>query len=99
MEARQFRHRAVLANRGQCHLSPNFAVFLAHSCDKQRNLTKCSQASGKIPFDTQRLRTIPCLMHIAKIPNRNAKPSFLLRESYREDGKAKTPTLADISTL
>ena len=28
-------------------------------------------------------------MHIAKVPNRNARPSFLLRETYREDGKVK----------
>jgi hypothetical protein len=34
-------------------------------------------------------------MHIAKIPNRNARPSFLLRETYREDGKVKNRTLAN----
>jgi hypothetical protein len=28
-------------------------------------------------------------MHIAKVRNRNAKPSFLLRETYREHGKVK----------
>jgi hypothetical protein len=38
---------------------------------------------------------IPCLMHIAKIPNRNARPSYLLRETYREDGKVKNRTLAN----
>ena len=38
-------------------------------------------------------------MHIAKIPNRNAKPSFLLRETYREDGKVKNRTLANLSKL
>jgi hypothetical protein len=38
-------------------------------------------------------------MHIAKIPNRNARPSFLLRETYREDGKVKNRTLANLSKL
>ena len=38
-------------------------------------------------------------MHIAKIPNRNAKPSFLLCETYRADGKVKNRTLANLSKL
>ncbi len=38
-------------------------------------------------------------MHIAKGPNRNARPSFLLRETYREDGKVKNRTLANLSKL
>ena len=39
------------------------------------------------------------LMHVAKILNRNARPSFLLRETYREDGKVKNRTLANLSKL
>jgi hypothetical protein len=38
-------------------------------------------------------------MHIAKIPNRNARPSYLLRETYRDDGKVKNRTLANLSKL
>jgi hypothetical protein len=38
-------------------------------------------------------------MHIAKVPNRNARPSFLLRETYREGGKVKNRTLANLSKL
>jgi hypothetical protein len=38
-------------------------------------------------------------MHIARVPNRNARPSFLLRETYREDGKVKNRTLANLSKL
>jgi hypothetical protein len=38
-------------------------------------------------------------MHIAKVPNRNARPSFLLRETYREDGKVKNRTPANLSKL
>ena len=38
-------------------------------------------------------------MHIATIPNRKARPSFLLRETYREDGKVKNRTLANLSKL
>ncbi len=38
-------------------------------------------------------------MYIATIPNRNSPPAILLRESYREDGKVKTRTLANLSML
>lgn len=38
-------------------------------------------------------------MHIAKVPNRKARPSYLLRETYREDGKVKNRTLANLSKL
>jgi hypothetical protein len=38
-------------------------------------------------------------MHIAKVPNRDARPSFLLRETYRKDGKVKNRTLANLSKL
>ena len=38
-------------------------------------------------------------MYIAKIPNRNSPPAILLRESYREKGKVKTRTLANLSSL
>jgi len=36
-------------------------------------------------------------MHIHVIPNRNSKPAILLRESYREEGKVKKRTLANLS--
>ena len=38
-------------------------------------------------------------MFIARIPNRNSPPAILLRESYRENGKVKTRTLANLSKL
>jgi CBS domain-containing protein len=38
-------------------------------------------------------------MFIATIPNRNSKPAVLLREGYREDGKVKLRTLANLSGL
>jgi transposase len=38
-------------------------------------------------------------MFIATIPNRNSPPAILLRESYREGGKVKTRTLANLSNL
>ena len=37
-------------------------------------------------------------MFIARIPNRNSPPAILLRESYRENGKVKTRTLANLPT-
>jgi len=36
-------------------------------------------------------------MYVAKIPNRSSPPAFLLRESYRQDGKVKSRTLANIT--
>jgi transposase len=36
-------------------------------------------------------------MYIASIPNRKSPPAILLRESYREDGKVRTRTLANLT--
>jgi len=38
-------------------------------------------------------------MYIARVPNRNSPPAYLLRESYRENGKVKNRTLANLSAL
>jgi len=38
-------------------------------------------------------------MYIATIPNRTSPPAILLREGYRENGKVKTRTLANLSML
>lgn len=38
-------------------------------------------------------------MYIEKVPNRNSPPAVLLRESYREDGKVKKRTVANLSKL
>jgi transposase len=38
-------------------------------------------------------------MYVARIPNRKSPPAYLLRESYREGGKVKNRTLANISHL
>ena len=38
-------------------------------------------------------------MYVAIVPNRNSKPAVLLRESYREDGKVKNRTVANLSHL
>ena len=38
-------------------------------------------------------------MFIAKVPNRTSPPAYLLRESYREDGKVKSRTLANLTCL
>lgn len=38
-------------------------------------------------------------MYIATIPNRKSPPAILLREGYRQDGKVKTRTLANLSML
>ncbi len=36
-------------------------------------------------------------MHVALAPNRNSPPAYLLREGYREDGKVKSRTPANLS--
>lgn len=38
-------------------------------------------------------------MYVAKIPNRDSPPTYLLRESFRENGRVKNRTLANISHL
>jgi hypothetical protein len=37
-------------------------------------------------------------MYVVAVPNRDSPPAILLRESYREDGKVKNRTLANISS-
>jgi hypothetical protein len=36
-------------------------------------------------------------MYVVKVPNRGSPPAILLRESYRQDGKVKNRTLANLS--
>jgi hypothetical protein len=36
-------------------------------------------------------------MYVARVPNRHSPPAYLLREGYREDGKVKSRTLANLS--
>jgi len=38
-------------------------------------------------------------MYISRVPNRSSPPAVLLRESYREHGKVKSRTLANLSKL
>ena len=39
------------------------------------------------------------VMHIDAIPNRGARPTYLLRESYREGARVRKRTLANLSSL
>jgi len=43
--------------------------------------------------------TIHEVMYIESVPNRDSPPAILLRESYREDGKVRKRTLANLSCL
>ena len=38
-------------------------------------------------------------MHIDVVPNRNSRPAYLLRESYREEKMVKKRTIANLSSL
>src|SRR6266702_1740848 len=40
---------------------------------------------------------IIAVMYVAKVPNRGSPPAILLRESYRQAGKVKNRTLANLS--
>jgi len=38
-------------------------------------------------------------MHIDGVPNRSSRPTYLLRESYREGKKVRKRTIANLSAL
>src|SRR5258708_12192769 len=38
------------------------------------------------------------VMYVTRVPNRDSPPAVLLRESYREGGKVKNRTLANLSS-
>src|SRR5215470_15846656 len=38
------------------------------------------------------------VMYVVRVPNRGSPPAILLRESYRQDGKVKNRTLANLSS-
>ena len=44
------------------------------------------------------MTSIVVVMYVAKVPNRGSPPAMLLRESYREAGKVKNRTLANLSS-
>ena len=43
------------------------------------------------------MQAIIVVMYIERVPNRNSPPAILLRESYRQDGKVRKRTLANLS--
>ncbi len=38
-------------------------------------------------------------MYVTEVPNRGARPTVLLRESYRDDGQVRNRTLANLTHL
>jgi transposase len=38
-------------------------------------------------------------MYVERVPNRTSRPTFLVRESFREDGKVKKRTLANVTFM
>src|SRR5271155_3705751 len=50
--------------------------------------------SGCLDSDTPDMIVV---MYVVKVPNRGSPPAVLLRESYREAGKVKNRTLANLS--
>ena len=51
--------------------------------------------SGCLDADTPGMIVV---MYVVKVPNRGSPPAILLRESYREAGKVKNRTLANLSS-
>src|SRR5205809_6277289 len=51
--------------------------------------------SGCLDPDTPGMIVV---MYVVKVPNRGSPPAILLRESYREDGRVKNRTLANLSS-
>lgn len=51
-----------------------------------------------IVVDISHIATYNVAMYIERVPNRNSPPAVLLRESYREGGKVKKRTLANLSS-
>jgi transposase len=60
---------------------------------------KCRHVNALYLVDKQLQSAIIGRMYIAAVPNRTSKPAILLRESYREGGKVKTRTIANLSKL
>ena len=49
-------------------------------------------------LDTVLILCYQIRMYIAAVPNRNSPPAILLRESFRDQGKVKTRTLANLTS-
>lgn len=59
----------------------------------------CRVGAGSI-FDQQCAGLIDNVrMFVAEVPNRGSNPTFLLRESYRANGKVRSRTLANLTKL
>src|SRR5512142_1156083 len=54
-----------------------------------------NSVSGCLYADTPDMIVV---MYVVRVPNRSSPPAVLLRESYREDGKVKNRTLANLSS-
>ena len=59
--------------------------------------TKCSHVINDIIIAERRDSWHCCAMYIESVPNRNSPPAILLRESYRDGGKIKKRTIANLS--
>src|SRR6202789_243221 len=71
--------------------------FSFNSLKKCNSFQKCSHVTGHFTLERSRLDLVRWLMFVTTVPNRGSLPAVLLRESYREDGKVKSRTLANLS--
>ncbi len=57
----------------------------------------CSHVIAKYNLDISTRVGYYAVMYVVSIPNRSSPPAILLRQSYREDGKVRNRTLANLS--
>src|SRR6202046_5865009 len=60
---------------------------------------KCSHVLFIIVVDFTQQICHGVVMHVDPVPNRTSRPTYLLRESYREGKKVRKRTLANLSAL
>jgi len=60
---------------------------------------KCTHVIAIYALDIYNNKHYSAAMYIDIIPNRKSPPAILLRESYREDGKIKKRTIANLSAV
>jgi hypothetical protein len=58
----------------------------------------CSHVYRRVDVMEHGVSAIIEVMYVTRVPNRGSPPAVLLRESYREDGKVKNRTLANLSS-
>jgi transposase len=65
--------------------------------DRLLSCVRCTHVSHAPGLVVVVLRVVSWGMHVSVVPNRNSRPSILLRETWREDGRVRKRTLANLT--